>query len=400
VPVIAVGVAIAADVAATAAVAGAVAASALTVSTALAVTAAVGATLGAVGAVTRDKGLQIAGTVIGAIGAVGSLASAAGVIDGGTSLFGAAPAASTADASAAGAVDTMAGQGGSISDAAASAAPAPASSGGLINATPGGVGAVDPASGQVITGPAAGVSTAPDVGTTTEASAATNAAPPVVGTELSPQDAAALQTNVQAAQAGGTNSADLAIASPTAPAATPPNTTLNPGVTSPPPAAGAGTSASPSDLISTPPAPPGGLGATDPATGETITQSVDPVTGKIVSLPDGSSGVLGSLLSFAGKNPVVALGALQAGGSLLSGLTSTLTPAQVGALNAQAAANNAAAALQKQQTANLAMPKSVASSSPVTGTPQQLVPGSPSPSGLVAPQQPVTGFINQAPKAA
>ena len=95
--------------------------------------------------------------------------------------------------------------------------------------------------------------------------------------------------------------------------------------------------------------------------------------------------MLKSLLAFVGKNPVVALGALQAGGSLLSGLTSTVTPAQVTALNAQAAANDAAAALQKQQTANLAMPKAVASSAPVTGTPATLVPPNATP-----------GFINQA----
>jgi hypothetical protein len=104
-----------------------------------------------------------------------------------------------------------------------------------------------------------------------------------------------------------------------------------------------------------------------------------------------NTSLVGSLLDFAKKNPVVALGALQAGGSLLSGLTSTLTPAQVTALNAQGAANNAAAALTQQQTANLNMPKSVASSAPVTGAPQTLVPGASS-SAPAAGQ----GLINQA----
>lgn len=47
--------------------------------TAFTVAAAVGATLGAVGAVTRDKGLQTAGMIIGGIGAVGSLAAGAGL---------------------------------------------------------------------------------------------------------------------------------------------------------------------------------------------------------------------------------------------------------------------------------------------------------------------------------
>jgi hypothetical protein len=87
------------------------------------------------------------------------------------------------------------------------------------------------------------------------------------------------------------------------------------------------------------------------------------------------------------------MGALQASGSLLSGLTSTLTPAQVAALQAQANANNAAAALTQQQTANLAMPKAVASSAPVTGTPGQIVPGATN--GVAQ-----TGLINSAPKVA
>jgi hypothetical protein len=105
--------------------------------------------------------------------------------------------------------------------------------------------------------------------------------------------------------------------------------------------------------------------------------------------------MFGSILNFAKANPVVALGALQAGGSLLSGATSTLTPAQVAALTAQANANNAAAALTQQQTANLAAPKSVASSAPVTGAPQTLVPGASSSAPKTG-----QGFINQAPKAA
>ncbi|HTK34457.1 MAG TPA: hypothetical protein VL358_04115 [Caulobacteraceae bacterium] len=58
--------------------------------------------------------------------------------------------------------------------------------------------------------------------------------------------------------------------------------------------------------------------------------------------------------------------------------------------DAQAAANQAAASLSSQQQANLAMPKAVASSAPVTGAPQTLVP----------PVQPQPGFINQAPAAA
>jgi hypothetical protein len=101
----------------------------------------------------------------------------------------------------------------------------------------------------------------------------------------------------------------------------------------------------------------------------------------------GGSGVFGQLGSFIEKHPTLAFGALQAGGSLLSGVTSTLTPAQVAALNSQAAANDAATALSNQQRTNLAMPKSVASSQPVSGTPGPLVPQT-------------AGFINQAPRLA
>jgi hypothetical protein len=90
--------------------------------------------------------------------------------------------------------------------------------------------------------------------------------------------------------------------------------------------------------------------------------------------------VLANLSAFAKDNPLLAYGALQAGGSLLTGAFSTLTPAQVAALTAQASANDAAAALTRQQTANLAQPKAVASLAPVTGTPAPLVP---------------QGFINQ-----
>jgi hypothetical protein len=127
-------------------------------------------------------------------------------------------------------------------------------------------------------------------------------------------------------------------------------------------------------------------------------KSVDPVVQKAVDAtpPAGANwgdgpvvpadkGIFGSLLDFAKTNPAVAMGVIQAGGSFISGATSSLTPAQVTALNAQAAANNAAAALSTQQTANLAMPKAVASSTPITGSPAPLVlPGS--------------GLINQPPK--
>ena len=152
-----------------------------------------------------------------------------------------------------------------------------------------------------------------------------------------------------------------------------------------------------------PPDAPYGFGSTDPITGKPITDAVDPVTGKIVSMPgsDSSTGVLSSILKFAKDNPMVAYGALQTGGSFLSGLTNTQTPAQITALNAQAAANQAAANLTAQQTRNLAAPKAVAVSTPVTGSPQPLIPpmqvapvGMPQIAGLInrpPPLAPITG---------
>lgn len=344
-PVIAVGAAIAASV-----VAGsAVAAVGLTVITALEITAAVGATIGAIGAVTGNKALSMAGTVIGAVGAIGGFAAGAGLLGESAAsnapLFGTAPASSTADAASAGTIDAIAGNAG---DASAS---------GLIDvppAPPGGVGAVDPMTGDVISQVASGADLAPSAAndTITLASTSTNAADP----------AAELASDTSAG--GLINSSPVEM----------PDANVATGVSD----------------IPTPPQPPANLGATDPTTGQIITKGLDE-SGKEISMP-GQSGMFGSILDFAKKNPVVALGALQAGGSLLSGATSTLTPAQVSALNAQAAANDAAAALTRQQTANLAAPKAVASSAPVTGTPAPLVPSAAP--GMInnAPQQPlVTG---------
>ena len=163
--------------------------------------------------------------------------------------------------------------------------------------------------------------------------------------------------------------------------------------------------AAPATTTPTVPGPTPGVGGNTAATNtSSFTQDA---AGNITAsgAPSDSSGTIGSafssLMKFADAHPVAALGALQAGGSLLSGSFSTLTPAQVNALNAQAAANDAAAALTRQQTANLAMPKAVASSAPVTGT-AQLVPiaarpaAAPTQTAAVTPTGPA-GFINQAP---
>jgi hypothetical protein len=101
----------------------------------------------------------------------------------------------------------------------------------------------------------------------------------------------------------------------------------------------------------------------------------------------GVSGALSGILGFAKNYPLLAYGALQAGGQFLTGLTSTLTPAQVNLLNAQAASNQAAANLTNTQVANLSQPKPIATLAPVTGQPGQ---------PIIA--QPTAGMINSAPR--
>lgn len=311
-------------------------AEAITVVTVFESVAAVGAALSVVGMVTKNKTLSMIGAGLGLVGGIGALA--AGALGAGAVAGGAAGAAGDTAAAA--------GTGGfADADLAAGAA-------GFGDAAAGGA---DVAIG------------ATDVGT------AATTTPDVVGALAGGADPAAGLGAAPAVGAAADPAETLTLASETTDAAD----SVVPGTTGAADATGAS-----SDLIQTPPAPPNNLGAVDPATGETITSAVDPVTGKVVDVPSGS-GTFDGILKFADAHPVVAFGAVQAGGSLLSGLTSTLTPAQVAALDAQAAANNAAAALTKQQQQNLAMPKAVASSTPVTGTPAALVP----------PGQ--TGFINQ-----
>lgn len=351
-PVIAVAVAIGASVAA----GSAVAAVGLTVVTALEITAAVGATLAAVGAVTRDKGLQLAGTVIGAIGGIGGLAAGAGLLGADAAsnapLFGPAPSAATADAASA---DTI----GSVTGAAEDLPTPPV--------------------------PPDGAPPAPDAVPQATADQVATTVPE--GTPLAPQDAATVQAQ-QALVPEGSNAVGLStqtsgnVQELTGLGNTVPSTasTANPSLN---PELGGATGFSPGGASeSIPPS----QGFINDLTGNTITG--DPASNALgIKVTPADPSTFGKLAAFADAHPPLAFGALQAGSSLLQGLTSTLTPAQVSALQAQAAANDAAAALTNQQRANLAQPKAVATSTPVTGTPAQLVPTQPA------------GFINQ-PKLA
>lgn len=103
------------------------------------------------------------------------------------------------------------------------------------------------------------------------------------------------------------------------------------------------------------------------------------------------------LMAWANKNPMMTFGALQAGGSLISGLTNPMTPAQIDALNSQAEVNRATAALIQRQTANQGqgLPTVTGSVAPAGGTINNtavkapLITGAPATAPLLS--SPVTG---------
>lgn len=322
--------------------------------------AAVGATLAAVGSITRDKTLTMVGGAIGAIGAIGSLASAAGIFGSApaSTLFGPSTAASTAD--------TSASAGSTFAEGLTPTATGEASAGvesGTFDAA--GAASADAASSGTITDISAQMQQPPPAGGYTSLSdVSQNATNPVTATDPG--------ANLGTVSAPGSDTTTGLLNGTTSATQTPGTVIAD--------AAPPGTASTQASALTNSTSPASASGAADSVTGNVDAGTWDTAPGAAPS-----TGIFNSILKFAQDNKVVTAGILQAGGSLLSGLTSTVTPAQVGALNAQAAANNAAAALAQQQAANLAMPKSVASSTPVTGTPGTLVP-------------PSSGLINSAPK--
>lgn len=310
-------------------------ATAVTVGTVLESVAAVGAVLSVVGAVTKSPILSKVGMGLGIVGGVGALASNALGI-GSAALFGPPDGL---DSPAAAVISSGDGTGGAIDSGTWDAAPASG-----VTDTMGGTAAAG-SSDTTVGGQLADTSTWDDAPATTASSPAV--APPAGANPV------AAATNPQAVAQNAINSPEqLTLAS-----------------TSEDTGTGTQTTAAPANTTATVAGQPGTPTGPQPVSGQVDTGTWD-------NAPAGSSdpGVLDKIVNYAGNHPVVALGALQAAGTLLTGLTSTLTPAQVAQLNSQAAANNAAAALTKQQTANLAMPRAVASSTPVTGTPATLVP--------------------------
>jgi hypothetical protein len=326
----------------------------ISLTTVLESVAVVGAVLSVAGMVTKNKTLSMIGAGLGLVGGVGALASSA--LGGSAALFGATDAAGGAGAAAS--------AGGSFAE-------------GLTPATAGTVGGAVDAGGFDATFGGA-VSTAGDVAATTpdvlgqlsEGPVVSSASDPVAAS--GPNAASADQMASGFLKAGDTAPTDITNLNTTA------NAEVNPTGTP------TTTAADASNASTTP--PPATATGNTPLSPDSVsaTNASDKLISDASSGSGGSGGVFSNLLGFVDKHPALAFGAVQAGGTFLSGLTSSLTPAQVAQLNAQAAQNQAAANLTNLQTSNLAMPKSVASLNPVTGPTPSLVPG----------------FINSAPKIA
>lgn len=312
---------------------GGVLAGTATLLTTLEAVGAVGATLGAVGAVTHDKGLMTAGMVLGGIGGVGSLAASAGLLGAGAtteSLFGSTAAASSAaDADAIAITPNMySGAAADVGNPAMQAAANTANSD-IVNS----LGGVKPDLGL------------PNIGAADQVAAASG------------QASALLPKVTDATTATGMPQvAGLATPSP--------NTGLINGTAQ----------AQVNAAEGLPPTIPGVAAPNAP----TVAVGAPDLTAPTVP----GDGILDSLKSFVtdDKSGMVKYGLIQAAGSLLGGATDTLKPAQVDALAAQAAQNRAATALSVTQQANLAAPIPVAKRAirpAVTGAPAGIINSSP-----------------------
>lgn len=337
--------------------------------TAVAIT---GAVVGAVGAVTGIKPLQYAGMALGAIGGIGALAVSAGVIGGEALTAGAGLADAgglASDGGFAGAVGSDVAAGG-LGDAVAAAGPTTA-----FDVTPD---FIDSMTGQVnldAVNPASGLGSSPLPDVTPEAAIDTGV-PDGTGALDAPPDLKDASGGLTASdkvlhdealnkaldQAAGPGLVDQ----PTAPAVQTP-----------------GAPAAPQATATTNGIQTGGGTVTGAPTYGQVGSIVGPtpkynsITDLLASGNANDPSVFSNVMDVLGKPGVgtLAAGAIQAGASFVAGATSSLTPAQVNALNAQAAANQAAANLSTRQQANMASGIPVASrpglvNSPnVTGAP-------------------------------
>lgn len=282
---------------------GAILAGTASIGTMFAGVAAVGATLGAIGAVTGVKELQTAGMVIGGIGGVGAIANAVGA-------FGANATMGTVFGGA----------------EAAAASQAGTQAGGLIN---GAMESTNMANDMVSGFTANGINSATGiVDTANGIGGFTDVAKAMGGDGLSnvvtPKALEVVKGAAGAVDAAKGLSTDIVEG---------PTSADNTGA----------------------PEMPTKNGVQDPAA---------TVTGKVTSASADGNGIFGKNGFF---NTMGGMGVVQAAGSFLSGAFDEVKPAQAEAYKAQAAANNAAAALQNKQNSNMNEPIPVARRMAVTG---------------------------------
>lgn len=297
-------------------VAGAVMGFATTGVSVFSVAAAVGAVATGVGALTGVKELQYAGMALGAVGSIGSVASGAGMF--GSTAGGAAGAA--------GGVTPLASPAMGAPDAAGAAgAGAAAPAGGAVAPV------ADPGMQQGATNIAALMNQPFDVVAYT--------------TGGTPLPSVPQPSPVGIAQGGGEGGTLGSFDNPQAPGGLTTQQVPSTGAPAtpalPPPAAAAGSTPNPMDA--------GVPGSYDAAASAAAKYGSAPAS------PDGAAdqSIWSRIGSFAEKNQLLVMGALQAGGSFLAGATNPLTPAQVGALESRAELDKAQTDLLRQRASNM-----------------------------------------------
>lgn len=336
--------------------------------------AAVGAVVSTVGYATGNKDLSTAGMVLGGIGGIGSLASAVGAF--GSTASQASVLGSAGDVTAGDFPGAVVGAGGSfdgttslVDGADASAAAAAYSNSGDVVGQ-----AFQLGGGNADMGGAAGWSA-----TGGPAPAAPNAdnLAAVTGSAAPGDTSAVLPDTVNKGSQVFSNSTS----SPSAGSQTPNPATdmlsvsdnqpnIGPNIASADAKAALDYSSSNATRVSD------GFSFVNKATGNTLMFNAATDTWNLAPAAGGLFSNLGGISNGAG---MLGMGVIQAAGSLLSSSLDSLKPAQVAAYQAQAKANNAAAALQETQNANMGQPIPVARSMAVTGT----VAPPPKPGGLM-----------------
>lgn len=289
---------------------------------------AIGATLAAIGAVTGNKTLGLIGGGLGLVGGIATMAFGSGALGDVGDLFGSTASGAGGASGAAGAVDELGVAGG-------------AATGDGVDALGVAGGAAGPSSGSGIVNAAGDLNAAAFDPANAINSSLSSAEGSASGIVTGNQTGSALgrSLSIGGTDANGTNLASGSVA-------------------------GLGDKAFFSDAAGIHSATIPGFSA--------------------------SAAAPGGILNWAKNNPLLSYGIIQSGGSFLSGLTDSLKPAQIDALNAQANANNAAAALAEREAKNMAGSIPTAS---VTGMPVAS-------GGLINSRPVATPLITGAPAAA